>query len=65
VYYVCVCVIVYFLIFIKNMFVVINRTRLKSTFGIQVFIGSKGTPLWLRVWLSSMINLVIVGYLWY
>jgi hypothetical protein len=33
---------------------------LKLTFGIREVIGFRGTPLWLRVWLRSVINLVIV-----
>jgi hypothetical protein len=33
---------------------------LKLTFGIREVIGFKGTPLWLRVWLGSVINLVTV-----
>jgi hypothetical protein len=36
---------------------------LKLTFGIRVVIGFKGMSLWLRVWLGSMINLVIMGAL--
>jgi hypothetical protein len=42
---VCVCHCI-FSIFIKNMFVVINCTRLKSTFGIRAIIGFRGMPLW-------------------
>jgi hypothetical protein len=63
---VCVCVcVVSFLFFIKNPFAVINCTRLKSTFGIRAIIGFRGMPLWSRVWLGSVINLVIVGDLRY
>jgi hypothetical protein len=57
---VCVCHCI-FSIFIENVFVVNNCTRLKSTFGIRVVFGFRGTPLWLRVWLMFVINLVIVG----
>jgi len=39
---VCVCVPLYLLCFIKNMFVVINCTRLKFTFGIIEIIGFVG-----------------------
>jgi hypothetical protein len=35
-----------FFVFIKNMFVVINCTILKYTFGIREIIGSKGMHLW-------------------
>jgi hypothetical protein len=61
---VCVCHCIFF-VFIKNLFAVINCTRLKSTFGIREIIGFRGMPLWLRVWLGSVINLVTVGDLWY
>jgi hypothetical protein len=63
--YLCnVCVpFVYFLFFIKNPFVVINCTMLKSTFGIRVAIIFKGMPLCLGVWLRYVINLVLVGAL--
>jgi hypothetical protein len=40
----CVCHCV-FSIFIKNMFAVINCTRLTSTFGVRAIIGFKWTPL--------------------
>jgi hypothetical protein len=46
-----VCVPLYLFCFIKNLFAVINCTRLKYTFGIRAIIGFKGTPLWLGVWL--------------
>jgi hypothetical protein len=36
---------------------------LKLTFGIREVIGFRGMPLWLRVWLGSVINLVTVGAL--
>jgi hypothetical protein len=61
---VCVCHCI-FSVFIKNLFVVIYCTRLKSTFGIREIIGFKGMPLWSRVWLEFVISLVIVGDLWY
>jgi hypothetical protein len=61
----CVCVPLYLFYFIKNIFAVINCTRLKSTFGIRVVIGFRGMPLWLRVWLGSVISLVTVGDLQY
>jgi hypothetical protein len=50
-----------FSVFIKNPFAMIYCTRLKYTFGIRDVIGFRGTPLWLRFWLESVINLVIVG----
>jgi hypothetical protein len=61
----CVCAICIFYVFIKNPFEVINCTRLKSTFGIREVIGFRGMPLWSRVWLGSVINLVTVGALQY
>jgi hypothetical protein len=54
-----------FSIFIKNSFVVINCTRLKSTFGIRTIIGFRGTPLWLGDFIGYVINLVTMGYLRY
>jgi hypothetical protein len=53
-----------FSIFIKNLFTVINCTRLKSTFGIKEFIGFRGMPLWSRVWLGSVLNPVTMGACW-
>jgi hypothetical protein len=54
-----------FSVFIENMFVVNNCTRLKYTFGIKDVIGFRGTPLWLRVWLEYVIILVTVRDLQY
>jgi hypothetical protein len=60
-----VCVPLYLFYFIKNLFIVINCTRLKYTFGIRAIIGFWGTPLWLRVWFGYVISLVTLGDLWY
>jgi hypothetical protein len=57
---VCVCHCIFY-VFIKNPFAVINCTRLKSTFGIREIIGFRGMPLWSRVWLGFVINLVTSG----
>jgi hypothetical protein len=54
-----------FSIFIKNSFAIIFCTRLKSTFGITYIIGFRWKPLWLRIWLGFVINLVTVGDLRY
>jgi hypothetical protein len=43
------------------MFAIINCTRLKYTFGIKTFIGFGGKPLWIRVWIGFVINLVPMG----
>jgi hypothetical protein len=47
------------------MFAVINCTRLKYKFSITTIIYFRGTHLWLRVCLGSVISLVIVGDIHY
>jgi hypothetical protein len=54
-----------FSVFIKNLFVLINFTRLKSKFHIKVVIGFRGTPLRSRIWIGFVVNLVTVGALRY
>jgi hypothetical protein len=55
----------YFSIFIKNLFVFINFIRFKYKFHIKVVIGFRGTPLWSRIWIGFVVNLVTVGALSY